>query len=187
MDHSEDERDCALAPKPLFPPIPGLFPTTQPLADAPPGLPSLSADGGYPLLTIYLQVFLSPTSLREGECQWPGCARVYFSFINTSFPACGSLKPRELCFPETGLSFRIRENRPPGTFYQFRLLPVHFFCPNVSVAYRLLGGECWPHGALPWCLLCARHSTESPQHEPSGLLHTTMPSIYLMFQKYHTS
>ncbi|XP_070084532.1 proto-oncogene tyrosine-protein kinase receptor Ret isoform X2 [Equus caballus] len=110
-------------------------------------------NGGFPLLTVYLQVFLSPTSLREGECQWPGCARVYFSFINTSFPACGSLKPRELCFPETGLSFRVRENRPPGTFHQFRLLPVQFLCPNVSVAYRLLGGE-----SLPF--RCARDSLE---------------------------
>ncbi|XP_036078690.1 proto-oncogene tyrosine-protein kinase receptor Ret isoform X5 [Rousettus aegyptiacus] len=107
-------------------------------------LTSLSADGGFPLLTVYLQVFLSPTYLREGECQWPGCARVYFSFINTSFPVCGSLKPRELCFPETGLSFRIRENRPTGTFHQFRLLPVQFLCPNISVAYRLLGGESLP-------------------------------------------
>ncbi|KAM5139765.1 proto-oncogene tyrosine-protein kinase receptor Ret isoform 7-T7 [Callospermophilus lateralis] len=95
-------------------------------------------NGGFPLLTIFLQVFLSSTPLRESECQWPGCARVYFSFYNTSFPACSSLKPRELCFPETGLSFRIRENRPPGTFHQFRLLPVQSFCPNISVAYRLL-------------------------------------------------
>ncbi|XP_054432833.1 proto-oncogene tyrosine-protein kinase receptor Ret isoform X2 [Pteronotus mesoamericanus] len=101
-------------------------------------------NGGFPLLTVYVQVFLLPTSLREGECQWPGCTRVYFSFINTTFPACGSLKPKELCFPETGLSFRIRENRPPGTFHQFRLLPTQFLCPNVSMAYRLLGGENLP-------------------------------------------
>ncbi|KAM8776135.1 proto-oncogene tyrosine-protein kinase receptor Ret isoform 2-T2 [Rhynchonycteris naso] len=101
-------------------------------------------NGGFPLLTVYLQVFLWPTSLREGECQWPGCARVYFSFINTSFPACGFLKPQELCFPETGLSFRIRENRPPGTFHQFRLLPMQFLCPNISVTYRLLGGANLP-------------------------------------------
>lgn len=119
------------------------------VADTPEGLTtSLSADGGFPLLTVYLQVFLSPTSLREGECQWPGCARVYFSIINASFPACGALKPRDLCFPEMGLSFRIRENRPPGTFHQFRLLPVQFLCPNVSAAYRLLGGECPPRGAF---------------------------------------
>ncbi|XP_053778759.1 proto-oncogene tyrosine-protein kinase receptor Ret isoform X5 [Desmodus rotundus] len=101
-------------------------------------------NGGFPLLTAYVQVFLLPTSLREGECQWPACARVYFSFINTTFPACGSLKPKELCFTETGLSFRIRENRPPGTFHQFRLLPMQFLCPNVSIAYRLLGGENLP-------------------------------------------
>ncbi|XP_036893677.1 proto-oncogene tyrosine-protein kinase receptor Ret isoform X3 [Sturnira hondurensis] len=101
-------------------------------------------NGGFPLLTAYVQVFLVPTSLREGECQWPGCARVYFSFINTTFPACSSLKPKELCFAETGLSFRIRENRPPGTFHQFRLLPIQFLCPNISLAYRLLGGETLP-------------------------------------------
>uniref|UniRef100_A0ABI7WEN0 Receptor protein-tyrosine kinase n=1 Tax=Felis catus TaxID=9685 RepID=A0ABI7WEN0_FELCA len=106
-------------------------------------------NGGFPVLTIYLQVFLSPTSLREGECQWPSCARVYFSFVNTSFPACGSLKPRELCFPETSVSFRIRENRPPGTFHQFRLLPVQFLCPNISVAYRLLEGENLPFHCAP--------------------------------------
>ncbi|KAM9216227.1 proto-oncogene tyrosine-protein kinase receptor Ret isoform 8-T8 [Dugong dugon] len=60
-----------------------------------------------------------------------------------------SLKPRDLCFPETGLSFRIRENRPPGTFHQFRLLPVQFLCPNISVAYRLLGGEHLPFRCAP--------------------------------------
>ncbi|VCW91140.1 unnamed protein product [Gulo gulo] len=106
-------------------------------------------NGGFPVLTIYLQVFLSSASLREGECQWPGCARVYFSFVNTSFPACSSLKPRELCFPETGVSFRIRENRPPGTFHQFRLLPVQFLCPNISVSYRLLEGENLPFRCAP--------------------------------------
>ncbi|XP_036293917.1 proto-oncogene tyrosine-protein kinase receptor Ret isoform X1 [Pipistrellus kuhlii] len=101
-------------------------------------------NGGFPQLTVYLQVFLMPTPLREGECQWPGCARIYFSFINASFPACGSLQPRELCFPDREPSFRIRENRPPGTFHQFRQLPVQFLCPNVSAAYRLLGGENLP-------------------------------------------
>ncbi|XP_036193182.1 proto-oncogene tyrosine-protein kinase receptor Ret isoform X6 [Myotis myotis] len=101
-------------------------------------------NGGFPQLTVYLQVFLYPTPLREGECQWPGCARIYFSFINASFPACSSLKPRELCFPDREPSFRIRENRPPGTFHQFRQLAVQFLCPNISMAYRLLGGENLP-------------------------------------------
>lgn len=135
VDHSEPWSSC---------PLP--FPMTS----------SLPTDGGFPLLTISLQVFLSSTPLRESECQWPGCARVYFSFINTSFPACSSLKPRELCFPETDLSFRIRENRPPGTFHQFRLLPVQFFCPNISVTYRLLEGECLPCGTA--CQMqCCKH------------------------------
>lgn len=109
----------------------------------------LPADGGFPLLTIFLQVFLGSTAQREGECHWPGCARVYFSFINDTFPACSSLKPQDLCIPETGLSFRIRENRPPGTFYRFQLLPVQYLCKNISVTYRLLEGECQPQGAIP--------------------------------------
>ncbi|XP_043782947.1 proto-oncogene tyrosine-protein kinase receptor Ret isoform X2 [Cervus elaphus] len=128
-------------------------------------------NGGFPLLTVYLRVFLSPTSLREGECQWPGCARVYFSIINASFPACGALKPRELCFPESGLSFRIRENRPPGTFHQFRLLPVQFLCPNVSVAYRLLGGESLPFRCDPDSLeVSTRWALDREQREKYELV-----------------
>ncbi|KAM4852664.1 proto-oncogene tyrosine-protein kinase receptor Ret [Thomomys bottae] len=106
-------------------------------------------NGGFPLLTVFIQVFLSSLPVREGECQWPTCARVYFSFVNASFPPCSSLTARELCFPETGLSFRIRENRPSGTFHQFRLLPVQFLCPNISVAYRLLQGENLPFQCTP--------------------------------------
>ncbi|KAL1789765.1 proto-oncoprotein tyrosine-protein kinase receptor Ret [Sigmodon hispidus] len=106
-------------------------------------------NGGFPLLTVFLQVFLGSTTQREGECHWPGCARVYFSFINDSFPACSSLKSQDLCIPETGLSFRIRENRPPGTFYQFHLLPVQYLCPNISVTYRLLEGENLPFHCNP--------------------------------------
>ncbi|XP_032761712.1 proto-oncogene tyrosine-protein kinase receptor Ret [Rattus rattus] len=101
-------------------------------------------NGGFPLLTVFLQVFLGSTAQREGECHWPGCARVYFSFINDTFPNCSSFKARDLCTPETGVSFRIRENRPPGTFYQFRMLPVQFLCPNISVKYRLLEGDGLP-------------------------------------------
>ncbi|XP_055131205.1 proto-oncogene tyrosine-protein kinase receptor Ret isoform X13 [Symphalangus syndactylus] len=119
---------------------------------------------GFPLLTVYLKVFLSPTSLGEGECQWPGCARVYFSFFNTSFPACSSLKPRELCFPETRPSFRIRENRPPGIFHQFRLLPVQFLCPNISVAYRLLEDVAEEAG----CPLSCAVSKRRPECEECG-------------------
>ncbi|KAM6163277.1 proto-oncogene tyrosine-protein kinase receptor Ret isoform 6-T6 [Rhynchocyon petersi] len=127
-------------------------------------------NGGLPLLTIHLQVFLSPASLREGECQWPDCARVYFSFINVSFPACRSLKPRDLCFQETGLSFRIRENRPPGTFHQFLLLPVHFLCPNVSVAYRLLGGEHLPFYCSPDSQVSTRWALDREHQEKYELV-----------------
>lgn len=101
----------------------------------------LSADGGFPQLTVYLHVYLSPTPQRESECQWPGCARVYFIFMNTSFPTCDTFEDKDLCFPPSDLSFRIRENRPPGVFYQFRQLPVHFLCPHINVTYQLLEGE----------------------------------------------
>uniref|UniRef100_A0A8C0W211 Cadherin domain-containing protein n=1 Tax=Castor canadensis TaxID=51338 RepID=A0A8C0W211_CASCN len=128
-------------------------------------------NGGFPLLTIFLQVFLSSLPLREGECQWPGCARVYFSFINTSFPACSSLTPRELCFPDTSLSFRIRENRPPGTFHQFRLLPMQFLCPNISVAYRLLQGESLPFRCAPDSLeVSTRWALDREQQEKYELV-----------------
>uniref|UniRef100_A0A452FIE1 Proto-oncogene tyrosine-protein kinase receptor Ret n=1 Tax=Capra hircus TaxID=9925 RepID=A0A452FIE1_CAPHI len=128
-------------------------------------------NGGFPLLTVYLRVFLSPASLREAECQWPGCARVYFSVINASFPACSALKPRELCFPESGLSFRIRENRPPGTFHQFRLLPVQFLCPNISMAYRLLGGESLPFRCDPDSLeVSTRWALDREQREKYELV-----------------
>ncbi|KAM5237011.1 proto-oncogene tyrosine-protein kinase receptor Ret isoform 12-T12 [Ctenodactylus gundi] len=114
------------------------------------------ANGRSPLLTIFLQVFLSPVPQRESECQWPGCARVYFFLFNTSFPACGALSPSEVCFPDRNLSFRIRENRPPGTFHQLRLLPVHFLCPNVSVTYSLLPDVAEPEGCPVSCAVNKR-------------------------------
>ncbi|XP_027627305.1 proto-oncogene tyrosine-protein kinase receptor Ret isoform X3 [Tupaia chinensis] len=128
-------------------------------------------NGGFPLLTVYLHVFLSPVSLREGKCHWPGCACVSFSFINTSFPACSSLRPQELCFPEASLSFRIRENKPPGTFHQFRLLPTQFLCPNISVTYRLLGGESLPFRCAPDSLeVSTRRALDREQREKYELV-----------------
>ncbi|XP_012889167.1 PREDICTED: proto-oncogene tyrosine-protein kinase receptor Ret [Dipodomys ordii] len=128
-------------------------------------------NGGFPLLTVFLQIFLSSLPVRESECQWPTCARVYFSFINASFPPCSSLTARELCFPETGLSFRIRENRPSGTFHQFRLLPVQFLCPNISVAYRLLEGENLPFQCTPDSMeVSTRWSLDREQQEKYELV-----------------
>ncbi|XP_028917087.1 proto-oncogene tyrosine-protein kinase receptor Ret [Ornithorhynchus anatinus] len=102
-------------------------------------LKSLSAlNGGYPLLNIHLHVFLSPKPFWENECLWPSCAKVSLSIINTTAPTCSSLKAREFCFLDTGLSFRIKENKPPGTFHQFRLLPVQQLCPNISISYQLI-------------------------------------------------
>ncbi|KAM6163278.1 proto-oncogene tyrosine-protein kinase receptor Ret isoform 7-T7 [Rhynchocyon petersi] len=81
-----------------------------------------------------------------------------------------SLKPRDLCFQETGLSFRIRENRPPGTFHQFLLLPVHFLCPNVSVAYRLLGGEHLPFYCSPDSQVSTRWALDREHQEKYELV-----------------
>ncbi|XP_031812239.1 proto-oncogene tyrosine-protein kinase receptor Ret [Sarcophilus harrisii] len=135
-------------------------------------LEKLSArNGGFPLLTIYLQVFLSPKPLRESDCHWPSCAKVMLSVINTTMPACSSLKPREFCFLETGLSFRIRENKPPGTFHQFRLLPVQHLCPNISISYQLLGEEALPfYSDKDTMEVNMRHSLDREEKEKYELI-----------------
>ncbi|XP_055131206.1 proto-oncogene tyrosine-protein kinase receptor Ret isoform X14 [Symphalangus syndactylus] len=86
------------------------------------------------------------------------------SWEKLSVRTCSSLKPRELCFPETRPSFRIRENRPPGIFHQFRLLPVQFLCPNISVAYRLLEDVAEEAG----CPLSCAVSKRRPECEECG-------------------
>ncbi|NP_001393697.1 proto-oncogene tyrosine-protein kinase receptor Ret isoform k precursor [Homo sapiens] len=93
------------------------------------------------------------------------------SWEKLSVRTCSSLKPRELCFPETRPSFRIRENRPPGTFHQFRLLPVQFLCPNISVAYRLLEGEGLPFRCAPDSLeVSTRWALDREQREKYELV-----------------
>ncbi|KAM6157292.1 proto-oncogene tyrosine-protein kinase receptor Ret isoform 13-T13 [Erethizon dorsatum] len=86
------------------------------------------------------------------------------SWEQLSLRTCSSLSSREICFPENGLSFRIRENRPPGTFHQFRLLPVHFLCPNISVVYRLLQDVAEAAG----CPLSCAVSKRRPECEECG-------------------
>lgn len=127
-------------------------------------------NGGFPQLTVYLHVYLSPTSQRESECQWPGCARVYFSFMNKSFPTCDTFEDKDLCFPPSDLSFRIRENRPPGIFYQFRQLPVHFLCPHINVTYQLLEDN-RPFHCAPDCLtVSTRWALDREQQEKYQLV-----------------
>ncbi|KAM5237012.1 proto-oncogene tyrosine-protein kinase receptor Ret isoform 13-T13 [Ctenodactylus gundi] len=78
------------------------------------------------------------------------------SWEQLSLATCGALSPSEVCFPDRNLSFRIRENRPPGTFHQLRLLPVHFLCPNVSVTYSLLPDVAEPEGCPVSCAVNKR-------------------------------
>ncbi|KAM5237005.1 proto-oncogene tyrosine-protein kinase receptor Ret isoform 6-T6 [Ctenodactylus gundi] len=88
------------------------------------------------------------------------------SWEQLSLATCGALSPSEVCFPDRNLSFRIRENRPPGTFHQLRLLPVHFLCPNVSVTYSLLPGGSLPFRCAPDSLeVSTRHSLDREQQE----------------------
>ncbi|XP_044516173.1 LOW QUALITY PROTEIN: proto-oncogene tyrosine-protein kinase receptor Ret [Gracilinanus agilis] len=135
-------------------------------------LEKLSArNGGFPLRTIYLQVFLSPKPFQEHECHWPNCAKVMLFVINATMPACSSLKPREFCFLETGLSFRIKENKPPGTFHQFRLLPVQHLCPNISISYQFLRDEDLPfHSDKDTMEVSMRHSLDREQKEKYELI-----------------
>ncbi|KAL6047058.1 hypothetical protein STEG23_026852 [Scotinomys teguina] len=68
-----------------------------------------------------------------------------YMFFETSKPQeLGDWARLDLCILETGLSFRIRKNSTPDTFYQLHLLPVWFLCPYTSETYRLLEGESLP-------------------------------------------
>ncbi|KAL6085845.1 hypothetical protein STEG23_033393 [Scotinomys teguina] len=127
---------------------------------------------GFSLLTTFLQVFLGSTVQQKDKCHWPGCASVYFSFINDSFPACRSLKSQDFCIPETGLSFCIRENRLPRTFYQLYLLTVQLLCPNINVTHRLLERESLPFCCNPDSLEVSTHWTLDQELQEKYVLET---------------
>ncbi|KAM7171244.1 proto-oncogene tyrosine-protein kinase receptor Ret isoform 1-T1 [Macrochelys suwanniensis] len=100
-----------------------------------------------PKVTFY--VYLSPQPFQGKECDTPISAVVHLSIINATVPACSALTSRELCFSEMDLSFHIKENKPPGTFHQLQLPPIHHLCQNVSISYKLLAGKTGVEG-LPF-------------------------------------
>ncbi|TFK09499.1 caveolin-1 [Platysternon megacephalum] len=93
---------------------------------------------------VTFHVYLSPQPFQGKECETPTSAVVHLSIINATVPACNALMSRELCFSEMDLSFHIKENKPPGTFHQLQLPPIHHLCQNVSISYKLLAVEGLP-------------------------------------------
>lgn len=101
---------------------------------------------------VTFHVYLSSQPFQGKECETPISALVHLSILNATVPACNALTSRELCFSEMDLSFHIKENKPPGTFHQLQLPPIHHLCQNVSISYKLLagktGGKPFSHGHI---------------------------------------
>ncbi|XP_044155976.1 proto-oncogene tyrosine-protein kinase receptor Ret [Bufo gargarizans] len=92
-------------------------------------------------LSIYILRFRIKVSASPSQDQV--CDRSLFADIGLTLkdyriPSCSLLQPNDLCFGETELSFHIKENRPPGRFFEFY---PHFRadpCPNISVSYTMI-------------------------------------------------
>ncbi|XP_075114026.1 proto-oncogene tyrosine-protein kinase receptor Ret [Leptodactylus fuscus] len=91
-------------------------------------------------LIIYklrFKIKVSTAPAQDQACDKSLVADISLTLKDYRTPNCSSLKPEDLCFGDP-LSFHIKENRPPGTFFQFY---PHFYasqCPNISVSYTLI-------------------------------------------------
>ncbi|CAJ0949972.1 unnamed protein product [Ranitomeya imitator] len=91
-------------------------------------------------LSIYILRFKVMVSTAEDQvCDKPlTSADISLSLKDYRIPNCSALQPKDLCFGDPQLSFHIKENRPPGRFFQFYpYVPAHQ-CPNISVGYTLI-------------------------------------------------
>ncbi|KAH0623422.1 hypothetical protein JD844_006165 [Phrynosoma platyrhinos] len=98
-----------------------------------------------PMPKLMFQVYLTSEPFQGKECRESYIkAVVKLSIINATMPACGSVSPSQLCFPNMDLSFHIKENKPPGTFHQLQLLSPQHQCHNASISYEVIAGEGLP-------------------------------------------
>lgn len=84
------------------------------------------------------RIKVSTAPSQDQVCDRSLYADISLSLKDHNVPSCSSLQPKDLCFGKTELSFHIKENRPPGRFFQFY---PHFYnqqCPNISVSYTLI-------------------------------------------------
>ncbi|XP_075697839.1 proto-oncogene tyrosine-protein kinase receptor Ret [Rhinoderma darwinii] len=88
------------------------------------------------ILRFKIKVSTAPS--RDQVCDKSLFAEISLSLKDNRISNCSSLQPKDLCFGDTEFSFHIKENRPPGRFFQFY---PHFRahpCPNISISYTLI-------------------------------------------------
>ncbi|XP_072280054.1 proto-oncogene tyrosine-protein kinase receptor Ret [Pyxicephalus adspersus] len=86
---------------------------------------------------VWLGLKVSASTGQE-DCKKAPTAFISLSFKNTVIPDCFSPQLNDFCFGNTKLSFHIKEERPPGRFYQFRPRFTLPKCHNVSVSYSII-------------------------------------------------
>ncbi|KAM5140971.1 proto-oncogene tyrosine-protein kinase receptor Ret isoform 2-T2 [Mantella aurantiaca] len=80
---------------------------------------------------------VSTIALKE-DCDKAPLSFIILSFKNITIPSCPSLQLKDLCFGNPDLIFHIKEERPPGRFYQFHPRFSMYKCRNISVSYTLI-------------------------------------------------
>ncbi|KAG9485288.1 proto-oncogene tyrosine-protein kinase receptor Ret [Eleutherodactylus coqui] len=86
---------------------------------------------------LRFRVKVSTAPAQNQVCESP-FAEISLTLEDGNIPDCSSLEPKDVCFEKTELSFHIRENRPPGRFFQFY---PHFSvlqCPDINVSYTVI-------------------------------------------------
>ncbi|XP_040176609.1 proto-oncogene tyrosine-protein kinase receptor Ret [Rana temporaria] len=85
----------------------------------------------------WFKLKVSTASLKE-DCDKAAFSNIYLSFKNIMITNCSSLQLKDFCFGNSDLLFHIKEERPPGRFYQFHPRFTLQKCRNVSVSYALI-------------------------------------------------
>ncbi|XP_056387378.1 proto-oncogene tyrosine-protein kinase receptor Ret-like isoform X5 [Hyla sarda] len=87
---------------------------------------------------LRFRVKVSAAPFKEQVCDKSLSADIILTLEDNKIPNCSSLLPEDVCFRGTELSFHIKENRPPGRFFQFYPHYCTHQSPNISVSYSLL-------------------------------------------------
>ncbi|KAM4636533.1 proto-oncogene tyrosine-protein kinase receptor Ret [Discoglossus pictus] len=99
---------------------------------------NLLRESSYHFQTLRLKVSTLPRPFGDNDCDLASSAAVHLSILNLTSPGCSSLPPKELCFSNTDLTFHVKENKPPGRFYQFLSRPILQQCRNITINYTLI-------------------------------------------------
>ncbi|XP_053167652.1 proto-oncogene tyrosine-protein kinase receptor Ret isoform X2 [Hemicordylus capensis] len=124
---------------------------------------------------LILQIYLSSQPFQGKDCP-DSYAKVHLSVINATMPACSSLVPGQLCFADMDLSFHIKENKPPGTVYQFQSSSLQQQCQNGTVLAALMVYDADTTPIFP---------RESSRRKYTGTISTSDPWIKEKFRVEH--